>query len=214
MTCVSATIGRRGRSRATAEAVRPVNVGTRIAFAASASARSQAAFDIARPTVGASAAPGAGAGSRGSARPRARSAPSSRPRRPGTRRSRSRRRASPRRSRRGSRSRRPRPPRASAPGGAIIVSSICVAVIAGFPRSSAARMIRFWRSGTSAGPTSTPRSPRAIITASASSRISSSAETASLSSILAMTHACEPASSILARSAATSARERTNDCAT
>ena len=31
--CVSATIGRRGRSRATADAVRPVNVGTRIAFA-------------------------------------------------------------------------------------------------------------------------------------------------------------------------------------
>jgi hypothetical protein len=44
---VSATIGRRGRSRATALAVRPVNVGTRIAFACSASARSQAAFDIA-----------------------------------------------------------------------------------------------------------------------------------------------------------------------
>ena len=37
-------IGRRGRSRATADAVRPVNVGTRIAFAESASAMSQAAF--------------------------------------------------------------------------------------------------------------------------------------------------------------------------
>ena len=56
----------------------------------------------------------------------------------------------------------------------IIVSSICVAVIAGFPRSSASRMIFFCRSGTSAAPISTPRSPRAIITASATSRIASS----------------------------------------
>ena len=47
-------IGRRGRSRATAEAVRPVKVGTRIAFAPSASARSQAAFDMALPIVGSS----------------------------------------------------------------------------------------------------------------------------------------------------------------
>ena len=47
-------IGRRGRSRATADAVRPVNVGTMIAFASSASATSQAAFDIACPIVGAS----------------------------------------------------------------------------------------------------------------------------------------------------------------
>ena len=41
-----------------ADAVRPVNVGTRIALAPSASARSQAAFDIARPTVVSS--PGSG----------------------------------------------------------------------------------------------------------------------------------------------------------
>ena len=45
-------IGRRGRRRATADAVRPVKVGTRIAFAPSASAMSQAAFDIAWPTSG------------------------------------------------------------------------------------------------------------------------------------------------------------------
>ena len=51
-------IGRRGRSLATTDAVRPVNVGTRIAFAPSVSARSQAAFDIACPTVGSS--PGCG----------------------------------------------------------------------------------------------------------------------------------------------------------
>ena len=51
-------IGRRGRSRATADAVRPVKVGTRIAPASSASAMSQAAFDIACPTVGFSSASG------------------------------------------------------------------------------------------------------------------------------------------------------------
>ncbi len=49
---VSARIARCGRRRATADAVRPVNVGTRIAFAASASATSQAAFDIAWSIVG------------------------------------------------------------------------------------------------------------------------------------------------------------------
>ena len=56
--CVSARIARWGRRRATAEAVRPVNVGTRIAFAESASATSQAAFDIAWSIVGASLACG------------------------------------------------------------------------------------------------------------------------------------------------------------
>src|SRR5579884_1926320 len=57
-TCVSATTGRRGRRRATAFAVRPVKVGTRIALAWSASARSHAAFDIAWPIVGFSCASG------------------------------------------------------------------------------------------------------------------------------------------------------------
>ena len=56
--CESPTIGRRGRSRATADAVRPVKVGTRIALAPSVSARSHAAFDIALPTVGSSPGPG------------------------------------------------------------------------------------------------------------------------------------------------------------
>ena len=51
-------IARLGRRRATADAVRPVNVGTRIAFAESASATSQAAFDIAWPIVGSSVARG------------------------------------------------------------------------------------------------------------------------------------------------------------
>ena len=50
--CVSPMIGRCGRSRATADAVLPLNVGTRIAFARNASAMSQAALDIAPPIVG------------------------------------------------------------------------------------------------------------------------------------------------------------------
>ena len=78
----------------------------------------------------------------------------------------------------------------------IIDSSICVAVITGFPRSSAFEMIRFCRSGTDVGPISTPRSPRATITAYDSARISSSACTASAFSIFAITCAVEPASSI------------------
>ena len=56
----------------------------------------------------------------------------------------------------------------------IMDSSIWVAVIAGFPCSSAQRMIRFWTSGTAAGPISTPRSPRATITASEALTIASS----------------------------------------
>ena len=96
----------------------------------------------------------------------------------------------------------------------IIVSSICVAVITGFPRSSARWMIRFWRSGTDAGPISTPRSPRATITASASWRISSSASIASDFSIFAITCACESACAMSARRSRTSAAERTNESAT
>src|SRR5436309_1916643 len=57
-------------------------------------------------------------------------------------------------------------------------------------------MIRFWISGTSAGPISTPRSPRATMTASVSRRIESSASTASAFSIFAITWACEPVPAI------------------
>ena len=59
-------------------------------------------------------------------------------------------------------------------------------------------MIRFWISGTSAGPISTPRSPRATITASVSASTSSRTSTASDFSIFAITCACEPACSISA----------------
>ena len=92
--CVSATIGRCGRSRATADAVRPVAVGTMIAAArerlgeVAGGVRHRAADRrlLARP-------PASRGGSRGSARPRARSGPCTRPPRPGTRRPPSRRRA-------------------------------------------------------------------------------------------------------------------------
>src|SRR5580765_1766520 len=99
-------------------------------------------------------------------------------------------------------------------GECTMVSSICVAVITGFPRSSALRMIRFWRSGTSAGPISTPRSPRATITASVSARMSSRTSIASDFSIFAITCACEPACSSSARRSRTSAGERTKESAT
>ena len=72
-------------------------------------------------------------------------------------------------------------------GRVIIDSSICVAVIAGFPCSSAQRMIRFWTSGTAAGPISTPRSPRATMTASEALTIASSSSSASAFSIFAIT---------------------------
>ena len=96
----------------------------------------------------------------------------------------------------------------------IIDSSICVAVITGFPSSSARRMIRFWSRGTLAGPISTPRSPRATMTASVSCSTASSASMASAFSIFAMIRAVEPACSIRLRRSRTSAAERTNESAT
>ena len=75
-------------------------------------------------------------------------------------------------------------------------------------------MIRFWSSGTSAAPISTPRSPRATITASAVRRMSSSTATASAFSIFAITWAVEPAASISVFNACTSEAERTNESAT
>ena len=113
--CVSATIGRRGRSRATADAVRPVNVGTRIAPARERLGEVAGGVRH-RPADRRVLAPprAARGGSRCSARPRARCGPCTRPPRPGTRRPPSRPRASPRTCRRGSRSRRRSPRRASA----------------------------------------------------------------------------------------------------
>src|SRR6266545_2603659 len=63
--------------------------------------------------------------------------------------------------------------------------------MAGFPCSRAQMMIRFWTSGTAAGPISTPRSPRATMTASEALTIWSSSSSASAFSILAMISAVE-----------------------
>ena len=53
-------------------------------------------------------------------------------------------------------------------GAEIMLSSICVATTTGRPSWRAARTMRFCASGTSSGGSSTPRSPRATITASES----------------------------------------------
>jgi hypothetical protein len=79
-----------------------------------------------------------------------------------------------------------------------IDSSICVAVIAGRPLELAAAMIRFCTSGICARSVSTPRSPRATMTASAAAAISSSFASARRFSILA-TRSGAPASGIQAR---------------
>ena len=70
-------------------------------------------------------------------------------------------------------------------GASIIDSSICVATIVGTPRSSARRTSCFWMIGTSSYGSSTPRSPRAIITASTTSRIASKSSMAGRVSIFA-----------------------------
>ena len=74
-------------------------------------------------------------------------------------------------------------------GAEIMLSSICVATTTGMPRSRAARMMRFWASGTSSGGSSTPRSPRATITASDRARMSSMLSRACGFSILVMIQA-------------------------
>ena len=117
-------------------------------------------------------------------------------------------------SRRGSRSRRRSPRPGSARARWIIDSSIWVAVITGFPRSSAAQDDPLLHQRHARAPISTPRSPRATMTASVSRRISSSASTASAFSIFAITWAGDPASSIRSCRSRTSAAERTNESAT
>ena len=96
----------------------------------------------------------------------------------------------------------------------IIDSSICVAVIAGLPCSSAERITRFWTSGTAAGPISTPRSPRATMTASDALMIMSSSSSASAFSILAITRAFASAALSSSRRPRQSSAERTKESAT
>ena len=70
-------------------------------------------------------------------------------------------------------------------GAVIIDSSIWVATTTGLPARRAARVICFWMPGTASSGISTPRSPRATISASDSSMISASRSTACGFSILA-----------------------------
>ena len=69
-------------------------------------------------------------------------------------------------------------------GAVIINSSICVATTTGLPARRAARVICFWMPGTASSGISTPRSPRATISASESSMISGRRATACGFSIL------------------------------
>ena len=96
----------------------------------------------------------------------------------------------------------------------IIDSSICVAVMTGMPRLLARWMMRFCSIGTCSGASSTPRSPRATITASATCRISSRLSIASPFSSLTTSGAVRPMLRINSWAARTSAAERTNDSAT
>ena len=79
-------------------------------------------------------------------------------------------------------------------GAFIMLSSICVATITGLPtrRHFATRF--FWIDGTSGAGSSTPKSPRATITASVAEIISSISFSAIGFSILAMICACLPIS--------------------
>ena len=93
----------------------------------------------------------------------------------------------------------------------IIDSSIWVATMTGLPARRQARVISFCTPGTFSSGISTPRSPRATISASARSRMSSSLVTACGFSILAITDA-RPRVIFLA--SATSSGRCMNDSAT
>ena len=95
-----------------------------------------------------------------------------------------------------------------------IDSSICVATITGVRASRARRMMSFWATGTSSRGTSTPRSPRATMTAVVAARISSRRPRASGRSSLATTWASDRYSLMTSRTSRTSAAERTNDTPT
>ena len=101
-------------------------------------------------------------------------------------------------------------------GFSIMLSSIWVAVMTTRPAALAAAMIFFWTVGTSSVPISTPRSPRATITPSATSRMAARFSTASGFSILAITGRSwpSPAAPMRALISSTSAASRTKDRAT
>ena len=95
----------------------------------------------------------------------------------------------------------------------IIDSSICVATITGLALSRQTCTARFCTTGTASSGISTPRSPRATMTPSKASTISSSRSTASGFSIFAMTGRRMPTSSITRCTSLTSSGARTNDSA-
>ena len=88
-------------------------------------------------------------------------------------------------------------------------SSICVAVMTGLPAARQWVIICFWSMGISVKSISTPRSPRATMTPSATARISGRLEIPSRFSILAMMRIWESLWSSRARISRTSAAERT-----
>ena len=93
-------------------------------------------------------------------------------------------------------------------GAVIMLSSICVATTTGLPSCRASRTMRFCASGTSSGGSSTPRSPRATITASVSAMMASKFSSACGFSSFTMIQA-RPATSALA--SATSSGRCTKD---
>ena len=90
-----------------------------------------------------------------------------------------------------------------------IDSSIWVATITGWPSDRATATRRFWTIGTSSNGSSRPRSPRAIITPSATAAIASNPSTAGRVSILATI--AGPSGPRTARRSSTSRGVRTND---
>ena len=96
----------------------------------------------------------------------------------------------------------------------IIDSSIWVATITGLAHLRAARMIRFWTSGTSSRGSSTPRSPRATMNMSNASMMSCRLAMACGFSSLAMTGTWRPSSSMISCTRLMSSPERTKDRAT
>ena len=96
----------------------------------------------------------------------------------------------------------------------IIDSNICVAVITGLPRRLHFSIIIFCNTGTSSAGISTPKSPRAIIRPSATSRISSILLTPSAFSILAIILISFCSDSKIRRIATTSLARCIKDAAT
>lgn len=95
----------------------------------------------------------------------------------------------------------------------IMLSSIWVAVTMGLPKEKERSMMSFWMPGSSVKSISTPRSPRATMTASAAERMLSMLFTPSRFSILAMMRMLESYSFSRLRMSYTSCAVRTKEAA-